>query len=270
MIIRGHDLQEHSVDQFDEINRIYGVNGYQLAIKKSFDVKDKVLTEDNISCIDVNVFKHTKILGAYFNPVHPNLEEVRIGIENFIFNMKLAEKHGIKYVGSETGSRLGSPWDYHPDNHLAKTIALSTEAFSEIASRTEGINVGIAIEPAYHHVIKDVDTLLEMDIRIGDERMVYILDLYNLLNSRPYQDYKEVLAEFLDKAGSKTKIVHLKDFIIEDNMVKQVKIGSGIVDFEYVINQIISQTSDPLFVLEGTPESDLLDVTNIVSKLIAN
>lgn len=266
MLIRGHDLQTHTVEQFDELQAIYGVTAYQLAIKKSFSITEQILTDESISNIDENVFKHSAILGAYFNPVHPNQQEVRNGIENFIFNMRLAEKYEIKYVGSETGSVIGSPWDYHPDNHNPLTIEQSTAVFKEISNRTKGINVQIAIEPAFHHVIKDVDSLLTMSSNIDDQRVVYILDLFNLLNSRPYQDYKVILEEFLSKAGEKTKIIHLKDFIVENNQVEQVKIGDGIVDFDYIIRRIKQSISEPLFVLEGTLEADLLNVTNHIAK----
>ncbi len=270
MIIRGHDLQEHNVEDYSFLNKRYGVTGYQLAIKKSFDTNEEILTDKTISKIESSVFEHTKILGAYFNPVHPDQNQIKVGIENFLFNMKLAEKYSIEYVGSETGSVLGSPWDYHPDNHLPETVELSTAAFKEIADRSKEIDVKIAIEPAYHHVISDVDTLITMTENIDDDRIVYILDVFNLLNSRPYEDYKVVLDNFLVKAGAKTKVIHLKDFIVTDDQVKQVKIGDGIVDFEYLISKVQDYTKEPLFVLEGTLEEDLLDASKLVTKYITN
>lgn len=270
MIIRGHDLQEHDVDQFEELKKIYGISGYQLAIKKSFAIDDQRLTDEAIAKINPEVFENTKILGAYFNPVHPDKTEIEDGIANFIFNMKLAQSYNIKYVASETGSVLGSPWDYHPDNHLPSSVELTTAAFKTIADSTKDINVQIAIEPAFHHVIKDVDSLLDMNEQIGDERLVYVLDVYNLLNSRPYIDYKQILNEFLTKAGNKTKIVHLKDFIIENEQVKQVKIGEGIVDFEFLINEIKKYSTDALFVLEGTLEEDLKDAMNLLEKYMVD
>ncbi len=270
MLIRGHDLQKHTVEEFEKLEKLYGITGYQLAIKKSYLINESVLTDDSIKAIDEKVLYNTKILGAYFNPVHPDVKEIECGIENFIFNMKLAEKYGIEYVGTETGSVLGSPWDYHPDNHSEEIVDLATSAFEEIAERTIGIDVNIAVEPAYHHVIKDVDSLIEMNMKINDSRVVYILDLFNLLKSKPYEDYKATLLEFLDKAGNKTKIIHIKDFVIEDNMVKQVRIGDGIIDFEFFISQILKSTFNPLFVLEGTLEEDLTAATNLVSKFIVN
>lgn len=265
MIIRGHDLETHTVEQFEELKELYGISGYQLALKKSFDITSNILTESDIKPIDENVFENTQILGAYFNPAHPDNNEVVAGIENFIFNMKLAEKYGIKFVGTETGSVLGSPWDYHPNNHLPETINSVTEVFKEISEKSSDIDVNIAIEPAFHHVIKDLDTLIKFTETINDTRIVYILDLYNLLNARPYQDYKIVLAEYLNTVGSKIKIIHLKDFVVIDDRVKQVDIGEGIVDFEYVIKEIKNIVDNPLFVLEGTVESKM---TNAISKTV--
>lgn len=268
MLIRGHDLEVHTVEQFDELHNIYGITGYQLALKKSFALNERILTEESVAKINNSVFKHSPILGAYFNPVHPDYQIVREGIENFIFNMNLASKFGIKYVGTETGSVLGTPWNYHPDNHKSATVEQLIEVFKEIANRTKEVDVKIAIEPAYQHVIKDVDSLLEMDREIGNDRIVYILDIFNLLKSRNYEDYKLILENFLDKAGSKTKIIHLKDFVVENNQVKQVKIGEGIVDFEYLIQYVKRVTTNAEFVLEGTFETDLLDVTEHVAKYI--
>lgn len=267
MIIRGHDLENHTVKQFDEINQMYGVEGYQLAIKKSFEIDQQILDFKAINGIDGKVFSHTKILGAYFNPVHPDDKEVAIGIENFVFNMRLAEQFGIKYVATETGSCLGSPWNYHPDNHKPQTISRVVMAMKEISKRTVGIDVAIAIEPAYHHVIKDVDSLNNIYDAIGDSRIVYVLDIFNLLNERSYMDYIEVLEEFLIKAGPKLKIVHLKDFEVISGVVKQVPIGRGIVNFDYVINAIKAVNNEVLFVLEGTLERDFKAAKKIIGPI---
>ncbi|MFV0395018.1 MAG: sugar phosphate isomerase/epimerase family protein [Coprobacillaceae bacterium] len=265
MIIRGHDLETHTVEQFDELNKLYGITGYQLALKKSFDINSKVITDTDIESIDKSVFINTRILGAYFNPAHPDDNEVSVGIENFVFNMKLADRYGIKHVATETGSVLGSPWDYHPNNHLPITISEVTNVFKEISKRSNGIDVNIAIEPAYHHVIKDLDTLIEFTKNVNDPRIVYVLDLYNLLNAKTYQDYKLILAEFLNAVGEKIKIFHLKDFVVIDDRVKQVDIGEGIVDFEYVLKEINNVVEEPLFVLEGTVESKM---ANAISKIV--
>ncbi len=264
MIIRAHDLQQYNVMEVKEVKAKYQIEGYQLALKKSFDIKEARLTIESIKDISQTVFDNTLILGAYFNPVDPDHSKVRDGIENFIFNMKLAKQNAIRYVGTETGSKMGTPWDYHPDNHLPETVAESTAAFKEIATRTKDIDVHIAIEPAYHHVINAIDSLVTMDKAIADSRLVYILDIYNLLCARQYEDYKQVLAHFLKMAGNKTHIVHLKDFIVVDGYVKQVKIGDGIVDFAHVINEAQAVNEEMLFVLEGTLEEDLENAMRIV------
>ncbi|MFV0556287.1 MAG: sugar phosphate isomerase/epimerase family protein [Lactovum sp.] len=266
MLIRGHDLQKHTVEQVLDLKKEYGISGYQLALKKSFPILSEELSFKDIELISPLVFENTAILGAYFNPVDPNKDKISIGIKNFIFNMKLAEKNKIKYVASETGSKMGTPWDYHPDNHKKETVAESIAAFQEISRLTQGIEVKIAIEPAYHHVIKDIESLEYLYQEINDERIVYILDIFNLLNSRPYEDYLSVIEHFLQNSKDRLAIVHLKDFIIEDNQVKQVAIGKGIVDFKQVIQILKDYKKDLLFVLEGTLEENLKVAMETVNK----
>lgn len=266
MLIRGHDLQEHKISDIELLKDIYQIDGFQLAIKKSYYIKDNRLDEENTRIVDNVVLENSKILGAYFNPVHPNKEIVRDGIENFIFNMKLANKYGIKYVGTETGSKLGHPWSYHEENHTSQTLYEAIGVFREISIRTKNIDTMIAIEPAYEHVIKDINTASILHSSLEDERIVFIMDVFNLLRGQEYRDYKLVIQEFIKRAQERLHIVHLKDFIVEDGKVIEVKIGKGIVDFDYLLSVVREVNKDALFVLEGTLECDLGEALKIVGE----
>lgn len=266
MLIRGHDLREHQVSDIKILKDIYSIDGFQLAIKKSYEIKDNRLSDENTKIVDEVVLENSMILGAYFNPVHPNSEIVKDGIENFIFNMKLAEKYGIRYVGTETGSKLGHPWSYHEDNHTSQTLYEAIDVFREISIRTKGIETKIAIEPAYEHVIKDVNTASILQSSLQDNRIVFVMDIFNLLRGREYYDYKTVLQEFVEKAGNSLQIVHLKDFVVEEGNVREVKIGHGIVDFKYLMLKVRKVNANALFVLEGTLEDDLSEAMKIVGE----
>ncbi len=263
MLIRAHDLEIHNVNEIEQVKTQYGITGYQLAITKSYPLCERLITKNDIDQVEQVVFDNTKILGAYFNPVHPDQVEVKIGLENFITTMQLAAEQKIDYVATETGSCLGSPWNYHVDNHKQTTVNAVVEVFKEISQRTKELDVKIAIEPAYEHVIRDIEYLEEFTNAVADERIVYILDLFNLTKGHTYTDYREVLHRFLTYAQDKIKIVHLKDFKLnEHERVEQVKIGEGIVNFAYVIEAVQKYNKDALFVLEGTMEHDLKAAMN--------
>ena len=114
-MIRAHDLGVRGEGSIrDEIARL-GLDGVQLVVYKAAeDVKYEpgAITNDRAEIIGKTITQNgaeIALIGAYFNPVHPNGEKVQKGIKVFKDYLDCAKSIGCSFVGSETGSYNGDP-----------------------------------------------------------------------------------------------------------------------------------------------------------------
>ena len=70
------------------------------------------------------------------------------------------------------------------------------------------------MEPAWGHVIFDIDQLERAVKEINSEYFKVTIDLYNLmnLNKKDFTNYKETFTKALKTFKDDVKIIHLKDF----------------------------------------------------------
>ena len=128
LMIRAHDLGVKGENQVVSAVHSNGLDGIQLvAYKCTDDVKYGAggITPDRAKEIGDTLNSGgvmVPLIGAYFNPVHPNEEKIQRGIAVFKDYLDVALDLGCFTVGSETGSYNGDPWIYHPMNHSDEAL----------------------------------------------------------------------------------------------------------------------------------------------------
>jgi sugar phosphate isomerase/epimerase len=196
--------------------------------------------------------RHIALIGAYFNPVHPNAEAVENGIAVFKDNLEYAKIIGCDTVGSETGSYKGDPWTYHPQNRTPEALRNVVEIFSSLAEYAAGFGANVGVEGAAGHVCYDVKALKSAVDSIGGNTKV-IFDYYNFCEDGN-ADYVRILDEGLS-AFPEIHCFHIKDFL--DGSLEQVPVGKGSVDFSRVLSMIKQYDKDAALILEGTPPGEI-------------
>ncbi len=266
LFIRAHDLgmkgEERVVERLCEL----GLDGVQL-------VAYKVLPEvayapgaiDSERAAQVagafrKAGKSVPLLGAYFNPVHPNEEKVKNGIAVFRDYLRLAHDFGCDTVGSETGSCNGDPWIYHPQNRTDETLARVIRTFSELCDYAQDYGAYVGMEGAFGHVCYDVKCLERAVKSIGRSNIRIIFDLYNYLDASNIDRRYDILAEGLQTFGDRIHVFHIKDCVIgEDGSLKQCGVGKGIFDYSRILSEIKKVCPDANLVFEGTVGEDIPD-----------
>lgn len=249
--IRAHDVGKMSAHELSQKIRSLGFDGVQLVFKKALDQPVDFAHLNEIK----HCFKDLKVmmLGAYFNPVHPDQKVVIEGIDYFKKHLEIAYALGAKYVGSETGSLMGSPWGYVPENHTQETLNQVIEIFKDLTMTAQKYNSYIALEGAYAHVAYSPKRVKEMIDKIASPRLKVTIDLYNFLHIGNYESRMDIFEEALDLLKDDIVIFHLKDFIVEEGKLKQVGLGQGLMNYPKIIERI----------QETIPHADLIfeDVT---------
>lgn len=274
LMVRAHDLGVKGAENINNKLCELALDGVQLVVYKAIDgiaYSQGQLTKEQAQKISETIKQNGKdiaLIGAYFNPVHPNTAKINNGIAVFKDYISLAKDLGCDYVGSETGSYNGDPWIYHPMNHSDEALDRVVEIFSSLADHAELHGVNIAMEGAFGHVCHTPERLKEAVDRIGKSNIKFIFDLYNYLDISNVDTAYNIFDRGLSVLSDRILLFHIKDFIIEDNKLKQCGVGKGILDFDRILQVIYQHNPNAILVLEGTVGDDLPYAVSFLSDKI--
>ena len=268
LLIRAHDLGvKGEADILDRLNEL-GLDGVQLVAYKSLDdvsYNPGSITKERAEKVSETLSdKMIPLLGAYFNPVHPNEEKVQKGIQIFKEYLSLVSTFNAVAVGSETGSYQGEPWTYHPMNSSDEALDRVVEVFGELAKHAKKEGVYLAIEPAAQHVCSTVERLDEALKRINSDHVKVIVDLYNLLEASNEDRIYEILKTALNLFNERILLFHIKDYKKVDGKIVQCGVGQGLFDYDLILDLIHEHNPDALLVLEGTVKEDLKPAVDFI------
>lgn len=261
--VRVHDFGKSDAYTLASKAKEVGFDGVQLVLNKAIEGETGLpgtLNEEKVTSI-AKAFSDQGLdiimLGAYFNPVHSNKELVKTNIAKFKEHLKYEKMFNASYVGSETGSFNDDKWTYNPLNRTEEAYLEVKRIFGDIAGYAKEIGAKFALEGAFGHCMFEPKALKRLVDDIDNGTVYYIVDIYNYLAYENYQNYKEIFEQCLDLFKNKIVIFHLKDFIIENESLKQVAIGKGLLDYDYIISRIKETNPDAYLIFEGSKPEDM-------------
>ena len=273
-MIRAHDLAARGEDEIVKRLDELGLDGIQLVAYKSIDgvsYTEGSLSRERAEEINATLTSRGKsvaLVGAYFNPVHPNEEKRQHGVKMFEEYLSLATSLGCDVVGSETGSYMGDPWGFHEDNRKEEARERVVEVFSGLADVAASHGVRVGIEGAFNHVCYSPDVLAEVVDRIACENVGIIFDLYNYLDITNYTDAYSILDRGHELFLDSIILYHLKDFKLGDGKLIQCPVGDGILDYELILEKIYRINPNATLVFEGTGEKDIARSADFIKGII--
>ena len=263
LMIRAHDLGVKGEGAVSKALAEKELDGVQLVVYKcTEDIKYEQgsITEERAEAIGAKIKeggKEIPLIGAYFNPVHPNAEKIEKGIALFKDYLDVARAIGCDTVGSETGSYNGDPWSYHPMNHSDEALQRVICTFTELADYAKERGVYIGMEGAFGHVCHTPERLYKAVRLIDRDNIRIIFDLYNYLDISNVDTAYDILGRGLSLFGRNILLFHIKDFVISDGKLKQCGVGRGLLDYDRILREIYEHNPDAILVLEGTTGEDI-------------
>lgn len=277
LFIRAHDLgvkgEANVINRLEEL----GLEGVQLVAYKVFE--DITYTPGSITPKRAQklgqAFKQAgktiPLIGAYFNPVHPNEDKIKNGIAVFKDYLSAAKNIGCDTVGSETGSYNGDKWIYHPQNRTDEALNRVIRTFSELARYAADCGNTIGMEGAFGHVCYNVKTLNKAVNAIGAGNIKIIFDLYNYLDKSNIDKMYDILSEGLQTFGDRIQVFHIKDCVIaDDGSLKQCGVGKGIFDYRKILGEIKKVCPNANLVFEGTTGDDIPYAVSYMKDILKN
>jgi sugar phosphate isomerase/epimerase len=264
--IRAHDIGQFDPKTLASHVKQFGFDGVQLVFKKAIlgPVPIERMTEIREAFQGLDLM----MLGAYFNPVHPDLKVVNEGIETFKQTLHMASILRSDSVGSETGSLMGNPWNYVPENHTVTALNRVIEVFKGIVSTAEQTGSMMVIEGAYAHVAYDPKRVRAILDALKSNHVKVTVDLYNFLNINNHQDHLSILREAIALMKDDIMIFHLKDYVEERDQLKQVGLGQGLMKYPEIISMIQQHCPSAHLIFEGVTGEDIQTSLHYIKKLI--
>lgn len=271
--IRGHDLGVKGTPAILERLKELGIDGVQMVCYKAYEdipYAPGGITEEKARAIGEAFAANGAVIplvGAYFNPVHPDREKAARCEGIFAEYLRNCVAMGCGYVGSETGSSYGDPWIYHPESRTEESLNTVVETFSRLCDVAAEHGAMVALEGAADHVCWNVARLAEARKRIGKPTKV-IFDLLNYLDADNQHDYISILEEGLATFAGEILLFHMKDCKFSaEGKPQQVPFGTGDLDLEAVLGRIKKYDADAVLTLEGTTGEHICHAVQTINNI---
>ena len=274
--VRVHDFGKSDAITLAKKAKAVGFDGVQLVLNKAIEGETGLpgtLSKEKAESF-YKAFKDEGLdifmLGAYFNPVHSNKDKVKELTEKFREHLKFMNDFKAGFVGSETGSFNDDKWTYNPLNRTEEAFQEVKRIFKDLATSAELYNAKIALEGAYGHCMWEPKQLKRLVDEINSDTVYYTVDIYNYLSIDNYMNHTKIFDECLDLFKDRIVIFHIKDFVIENDALKQCCIGKGIMNFDYMLPIIKQKCPNAYLVFEGSKPEDMEFSYNFITNKINN
>lgn len=199
------------------------------------------------------------LLGCYINLPHVNLNR-------FKEYLKYAKDFNCPIVGTETGS-VNEDYSFNTKNHSEEAYEQVVDIFKELTNEAAHYGVFVGIEGVYKHIIHDIYKMKGLLDEVNSPNLQVIFDPVNYLHMDNYKDVKHIIEEAFRLFGDKIAIIHAKDFIIEDNVIKSAPIGQGLMDYEHLYKTIRKYKYNIDVIIEEYTGKDLDESINYLKTL---
>lgn len=216
--------------------------GYAAAIRHALDEEDLSLA----------------VLGCYKNLGNPDAAEQKRIQEQYTAHLRFASFLGMGVVGTETGCPNRS---YTPDREACRSedaLEHFLENLRPVVKSAEKFGVILAIEPVTSHIVWNARRARTVLDSIHSPNLQIILDPVNLLDAENESRADEVIAEAIDLLGGDVCVLHLKDYVVENNQLRAVGCGKGKMNYERILRFALAQKPCIQATLENTTPEDAI------------
>lgn len=240
---RGHDIGCKSAAELAQDMQDVGLEAVQMVPYKCIDgLSDKAghLSPGLAYSISHEFDKrgiHIALLGSYFNPLEQDTARLDESMNRFKEYLRFAKDFRCHIVGTETGS-YNPDMSFHPDNHGGKALQIVIDIFKELTKEAEHHGAMVGVEGVHQFVVSTPQRMKLLLDAVDSTNLQVILDPVNFLHISNYENVKKIVEESFTLFGEKIIMIHAKDFIIENNQIKTVPLGRGLMDYEHLLTVV--------------------------------
>lgn len=235
--IRLHDTKKLPIEERLKDVHAQGFSCGHLALSKvieEYSVADAALTPGFAMYLK-RLFAQNNldiaVLGCYLNLANPNEEQLKKTVEKYKAHIRFASQLGCGVVGTETGNPNETYTYDEKISHTEESLQLFIKNLTPVVEYAEKMGVIMAIEPVFTHIVCNPERAKKVLEAIPSPNLQIILDPVNLLHISNYKNQKEIVKEAIALLGKDVAVVHIKDYIVEDDTLVSVAAGKGQMDY---------------------------------------
>lgn len=272
--IRLHDTKKLPLEERIKDVHDLGFGCGHLALSKVIDeypVDDSALTPGFAMYLKKLFEKNNvdiAVLGCYLNLANPNPDKLKTITHRYMANIRFAGLLGCGVVGTETGAP-NEEYKYVPECHTDEALKIFVKNLKPVVRYAEQFGVIMAIEPVWKHIVYNPKRARQVLDEIASPNLQIILDPVNLLDYCNYKDQVEIVDEAIDVLGDDVAVVHLKDFVVDEEKQNLTSVGCGLgnMDYSSVIRFMKSKKPFIHATLENTTPENNVQVKEYIQKL---
>ncbi|WP_163101960.1 sugar phosphate isomerase/epimerase family protein [Peribacillus alkalitolerans] len=257
--IRAHDIEANSLEELVKVVSEKGLTSVQLALSKSLKSINTDLgsLSPGFARHIAQAFNqqqiHIAVLGCYINMIHPEPIERRKALERFKEHIRFARDFGCSIVGTETGN-VNAKMAYTEDNFKEQPFLDVVESVRDLVNEAEKFGVIVGIEGGINHPVYSPRVMKRLLDQIDSNNLQVIFDPVNYLTIYNYEHQEDVFKEAINLFGDRIVILHAKDFIIENNWIKTVPVGKGLLNYQALFELLKAKKPFINILMEATKE----------------
>lgn len=270
--IRLHDIEKAPLQERLRIAARQGFACGHLALSKvisEYSVADSALTP-GFACYLKNLFAEAGIdiavLGCYLNLANPNEESLQKIRSRYLAHIRFASLLGAGVVGTETGA-VNEAYKFEERNHSEEALEIFIRNLRPVVEYAEKMGVIFAIEPVFKHIVCNPQRARRVLDEIGSPNLQIIFDPVNLLDIGNYRNRELIIHEAVETLGKDIAVVHIKDFIVENEELVSVAAGTGEMDYTEIIRFIKKEKPYIHATLENTVPENAEAARKYIQKL---
>ncbi len=259
--LRLHDAKKLPLEERLEVVSSQGFTCGHLALSKvisEYSVANSALTPGYAMYLKKLFAKNNldvAVLGCYLNLANPDEVKLKEIMKKYEAHIRFASVLGVGVVGTETGAP-NLEYKYEPACHEEKALQTFIKNLRPVVEYAEKMGVIFAIEPVWNHIVWNPKRARMVLDAIDSPNLKIILDPVNLLSIHNYEQRDEVIREAIELLGEDVAVVHIKDFVVEDNQLVSVGAGTGMMHYEEILSFIKKEKPYIHVTLENTtPEN---------------
>ncbi|SER29047.1 Sugar phosphate isomerase/epimerase [Gracilibacillus ureilyticus] len=257
--IRGHDIDYHEPELIAKEVASKGLGSVQLALAKSFpDLPTQTgsLSPGFAKQMFQSFRDHrvnVAILGCYINMIHPDPEKREQLLSRFKEHIRFARDFGCSIVASETGN-VNEKMGYTEDNFTEEAFRKVVKSVKALTNEAERWGVIVGIEGGINHPIHTPELMGRLLDEVDSNHLQVVFDPANFMSMENYHDQEKVFGQSFELFGDRMAAIHAKDFIIEDQWIKMVPVGKGMLRYDLLFQWLKENKPYIEVLLENTKE----------------
>lgn len=206
------------------------------------------------------------VLGCYLNLANPNQEKLNQITDKYKAHIRFASLLGCGVVGTETGAP-NEEYKYEPTCHSEEALEIFIRNLRPVVQYAEKMGVIMAIEPVWKHIVYNPQRARMVLDEIDSPNLQIILDPVNLLDISNYKNQIGIVEDAIEVLGNDIAVVHMKDYVVENETFKSVAAGTGEMNYEAILRFIKEKKPYIHTTLENTvPENAVWSKDFIIQK----